>query len=126
MLIQRSKNMMEEQDDEIKKLNEVILNAKCHAIRDAQLSEKSILKEDIDQEEKRLDTMMEVDRLQALQEYERREQERHRQRLLGAQVILVYIYTVEMCIYCSIVDTGYRNIEKMKMFSNRYFINNNK
>ena len=126
MLIQRSKNMMEEQDDEIKKLNEVILNAKCHAIRDAQLSEKSILKEDIDQEEKRLDTMMEVDRLQALQEYERREQERHRQRLLGAQVILVYIYTVEMCTYCSIVDTGYRNIEKMKMFSNRYFINNNK
>ena len=31
---------MEEQDDEIKELNELILNAKCHAIRDAQLSEK--------------------------------------------------------------------------------------
>lgn len=31
---------MEEQDDEIKKLNEAILNAKCHAIRDAQLREK--------------------------------------------------------------------------------------
>ena len=87
MLILRSKHMMEEQDDEIKKLNEVILNAKCHAIRDAQLSEKDILKEDIEQEEKRLYTMMEVDRLKALQEYERREQERHRQRLLGAQVI---------------------------------------
>ena len=81
---------MEEQDDEIKKLNEVILNAKCHAIRDAQLAEKDILKLDIDHEEKRLDTMMEVDRLKALQEYERREQERHRQRLLGAQVLTGY------------------------------------
>lgn len=79
--------MMEEHDDEIKKLNEVILNAKCHAIRDAQLAEKDILKLDIDQEEKRLGSMMEVDRLKALQEYERREQERHRQRLLGAQVL---------------------------------------
>ena len=39
-LLAKAKSQMEEQDDEIKKLNEVILNAKCHAIRDAQLAEK--------------------------------------------------------------------------------------
>ena len=39
-LLQKAQEQMEEQEDEIKKLNELILNAKCHAIRDAQLVEK--------------------------------------------------------------------------------------
>lgn len=77
---------MEEQDDEIKSLNEVILNAKCHAIRDAQMMEKEQIKTEMGGEEKRLDKMMEIDRLKALEDYEKREQQRHRRRLLGAQV----------------------------------------
>ena len=44
---------IEEEDDEIKKLNEVILNAKCHAIRDAQLIEKVEMKKEMAEEEKR-------------------------------------------------------------------------
>ena len=44
---------MEEQDDEIKKLNELMLNAKCHAIRDAQLREKAEIKEAMEEEEVR-------------------------------------------------------------------------
>ena len=44
---------MEEQEDEIKKLNETILNAKCHAIRDAQLIEKSEIKQETLEEDKR-------------------------------------------------------------------------
>ena len=44
---------MEEQDDEIKKLNELILNAKCHAIRDAQLREKDEIAEAMKEEEVR-------------------------------------------------------------------------
>ena len=39
-LLAKARAQMEEQDDEIKKLNEAILNAKCHAIRDAQLRER--------------------------------------------------------------------------------------
>merc|ERR1712026_365249 len=35
-LLQKAQEQMEEQEDEIKKLNELILNAKCHAIRDNQ------------------------------------------------------------------------------------------
>ena len=44
---------MEEQEDEIKKLNESILNAKCHAIRDAQLIEKAEIKNEELEEDKR-------------------------------------------------------------------------
>lgn len=61
-----------EQDDEIKKLNEYILNAKCHAIRDVQLQEKKEIDVAMSSEEDRLDTMMEIDRVKAIQEYEQR------------------------------------------------------
>ena len=80
-LLAKAKAMMEEQDDEIKKLNELILNAKCHAIRDAQLYEKAEIEQAMKEEELRLDSMMEIDRVKALQQYEEREQERTLQRL---------------------------------------------
>lgn len=44
---------MEEQEDEIKKLNEIILNARCHAIRDEQLVEKTEIKQEQLEEDKR-------------------------------------------------------------------------
>ena len=52
-LLSKARSQMEEQDDEIKKLNEVILNAKCHAIRDAQLREKDDIKKAMTEEEVR-------------------------------------------------------------------------
>jgi hypothetical protein len=39
---------------------QLILNAKCHAIRDAQILEKQQISRELTDEEKRLDTMMEV------------------------------------------------------------------
>lgn len=78
---------MEEEEDEIKKLNELILNAKCHAIRDAQLIEKVEIKKELLEEEKRLDEMMENDRLKALHEYESRENKKKDERLKGAEVL---------------------------------------
>ena len=50
-LLAKARAQMEEQDDEIKRLHEVILNAKCHAIRDAQLREKKEVKVAMDEEE---------------------------------------------------------------------------
>ena len=47
----RAKELLDEQEDEIKKLNELILNAKCHAIRDTQLDEKKEIKESVKDEE---------------------------------------------------------------------------
>lgn len=54
----------------------LILNAKVHAIRDAQLIEKNQIKREVKDEDKRLDQMMEVDRLNAIkiqEEIEKRE-----------------------------------------------------
>lgn len=80
-LLAKAKYMMEEQDDEIKKVNELVLNAKCHAIRDAQLREKEEIARVMREEELRLDDMMEIDRVKAVQDYEDREQERTLQKL---------------------------------------------
>ena len=66
---------------------QLILNAKCHAIRDAQLIEKVEIKKELLQEDKRLDEMMEVERLKALQEYEEREKQKQQERLEGAKVL---------------------------------------
>lgn len=68
-------------------LLQLILNAKCHAIRDAQLIEKVEIKKEQLDEEKRLDEMMEVERRKALEEYEEREKASHLERLKGAQVL---------------------------------------
>lgn len=86
-LLKKAEEQMEEQEDEIKKLNELMLNAKCHAIRDAQLIEKVEIKKEQLEEEKRLDEMMEVERRKALVEYEEREKAAHFERLKGAQVL---------------------------------------
>lgn len=86
-LLEKAQEQMEEQEDEIKKLNELILNAKCHAIRDAQLIEKVEIKKEQLDEEKRLDEMMEVERIKALKEYEEREKAMHFERLKGARVL---------------------------------------
>ena len=83
----QAKSMLEEQDDEIKKLNETILNAKCHAIRDNQLQEKKEIVKSLQEEEIRLDAMVEVKRLQDIEKHERREKEQQLQRLKGAEVI---------------------------------------
>ncbi|XP_046852993.1 cilia- and flagella-associated protein 45-like [Xenia sp. Carnegie-2017] len=86
-LLEKATEQMEEQEDEIKKLNELILNAKCHAIRDAQLVEKVEVKKEMLDEETRLDEMMELERRKALQEYEEREKIRQIERIKGAQII---------------------------------------
>ena len=52
-MLQKAHEQIEEQEDEIKKLNEFILDAKCHAIRDAQLIEKKEIKSEVLEEEKR-------------------------------------------------------------------------
>jgi len=58
----------------------LILNAKCHAIRDAQILEKRAIKDEMETEEKRLDTMMEIDRINAIKSQEEIEELRKQQR----------------------------------------------
>lgn len=86
-VLAKATRLMEEQDDEIKKINEYVLNAKCHAIRDAQLKEKGEISLSLKEEESRLDTMMEAERLKAVEGYDQKEKEMQLQRYKGAEVI---------------------------------------
>eukprot|EP00048_Salpingoeca_helianthica_P021820 m.14585 g.14585 ORF g.14585 m.14585 type:complete len:530 (-) comp6463_c0_seq1:162-1751(-) len=72
-LLAAAQRMIEEQEDEIRKMNEMIAQAKVYAIRDAQLAEKEAIKHELEDEERRLDDLMEYERVRALQEYEARE-----------------------------------------------------
>jgi hypothetical protein len=42
------------------------MSTKCHAIRDAQIAEKKQIVKDLEDEERRLDQMMEKERIRAL------------------------------------------------------------
>ena len=59
-LVSRAKRMVEEQDDEIKKVNELVLHAKCNAIRDAQNAEKGEILQAMKEEEVRCKNVMGV------------------------------------------------------------------
>ena len=69
----------------------MVLNAKCHAIRDAQLLEKQQIKKELEEENKRLDIMMEIERLNAIKIQEEIEKKRHQQIKEGASMVLKQI-----------------------------------
>lgn len=50
-----------EQEEEVKKANRIILDAKCHAVRDAQVQEKTELEQELKKDEERLDKLV-IDR----------------------------------------------------------------
>jgi hypothetical protein len=57
-LLAKAQQQIEEQDDEIKHLNELILYAKCVTIRDSQVDEKQSIAKQRKMEEQRLDEMV--------------------------------------------------------------------
>ncbi|KAK6173521.1 hypothetical protein SNE40_016954 [Patella caerulea] len=90
-LLAKANDMRQEQEDEIKHLNELILNAKCHAIRDAQIVEKKQIVGEMSEEEKRLDKMMEVDRQNGILIQEEIEKRRKEEQLIGAAKLMEQI-----------------------------------
>jgi len=90
-LKQRYEAQRLEENDEIKHLNELILEAKCHAIRDAQVQEKAQLSVELSVENDRLDANMELDRIQAIQGQEEHVKRRKEQRMRGARLIMEQI-----------------------------------
>ncbi|XP_072948242.1 cilia- and flagella-associated protein 45-like [Epargyreus clarus] len=61
--------------------NRIILASKCHAIRDAQIAEKDLIKKELDEEQRRLDAIMEENRQAAVKRAEEEEERRHQLRL---------------------------------------------
>ncbi|XP_059055995.1 cilia- and flagella-associated protein 45 [Achroia grisella] len=75
--------------------NRIILASKCHAIRDAQIAEKELIKKELDEEERRLDAIMEENRVSAVQRAEDEEERRHRLRLQNLAALKEQIHAHE-------------------------------
>ncbi|KAH8850411.1 Cilia- and flagella-associated protein [Schistosoma japonicum] len=91
VLLQKAMEQRQDQEDEIKALNEWILNAKIQAIRDEQILEKRLIKKEMAEEELRLDNMMELERQNAVHIQEEIDRKRKEQEMIGACKILEQI-----------------------------------
>ncbi|XP_041098395.1 cilia- and flagella-associated protein 45 [Polyodon spathula] len=87
-LLERANALRMEQEDEIKHINELILGSQCHAIRDTQILEKKQILSELQEEEKRLDAMMEVERRKAIKMQEEIDEMRKQQRIEGKVQII--------------------------------------
>lgn len=89
--VQDARRKQDEHIDEVKRMNQVMLYAKCVTVRDAQVQEKKSVAGDRSEEERKMDMAMELERLKALRMYEERELKRVEDRKKGAAVIRAQI-----------------------------------
>jgi len=87
-VMERAKQMIDEDMDDVKHMNQMMLYSKVVTIRDAQIQEKRQMQAEKEEEERQLDTMMEIERLKALKMYEEREKCRLDDQRRGAAVII--------------------------------------
>merc|ERR1712187_697618 len=90
-VLERAKQMLDEDMDDVKHMNQMMLYSKIVTIRDAQIQEKRNVQAEKEEEERQLDAMMEIERLKALRMYEEREKERLTDQRRGAKVIIEQI-----------------------------------
>merc|ERR1719198_877450 len=90
-VLEKAKQMLDEDMDDVKHMNQMMLYSKIVTIRDAQIQEKRQVQAEKEEEERTLDCMMEIERLKALQMYEEREKERLQDQRRGAKVIIEQI-----------------------------------
>jgi len=89
--LSRADFLVDEQRDDVKRMNQFVRYAKCSTIRDAQLEEKKALQRQMEEEEMRLDEVMEQERVRAVELYEQREAQRSVDRKHGKDVIVEQI-----------------------------------
>eukprot|EP00884_Botryococcus_braunii_P010493 jgi/Botrbrau1/19445/Bobra.0338s0067.1 len=78
---------LDEQLDEVKRMNQMVLFSKCMAERDKQLKEKEAAKEVDEDWDRKMDLVMEIERIRALNAYEERERRRAVERKRGAEIL---------------------------------------
>jgi len=89
--LSRADFLVDEQRDDVKRMNQFVRYSKCSTIRDAQLEEKKALQRQDEEEEMRLDEVMEDERVRAVELYEQREAQRAVDRKHGKDVIVEQI-----------------------------------
>lgn len=90
-VLQKAIQKMEENNDDVKNMNAMMMYSKVVTIRDAQVQEKRYIHQEREEEESQLDCMMEIERLKALKMYEERNKARLVDQRKGAQVIIEQI-----------------------------------
>lgn len=83
-----AKQKLDEELDDVKAMNQMMAYAKCVTIRDAQISEKVEMQQEMEEEERRLDTIMEIERVKAIQRASEVEAAKAKERREGALVIV--------------------------------------
>ncbi|KAM4742714.1 cilia- and flagella-associated protein 45 [Anableps anableps] len=87
LITDRAKELKMEQEEEVKKINQLILGAQCQATWDDQVQEKKEIQAQLKEEEKRLDTMMEMERRKVLETLDQFDEMRRQQRIKGHEEI---------------------------------------
>merc|ERR1719353_2422021 len=90
-VLEKAKQALDEEMDDVKHMNQMMLYSKIVTIRDAQIQEKRYIQQEKEEEERQLDMMMEIERLKALKMYEEREKKRVTDQRRGAMVIIEQI-----------------------------------
>lgn len=90
-LLSKAQQQLDEEHDDVKHMNQMTLYAKVVTVRDKQLNENKMLEQDWVSEQKRLDLMMEIERLKALKAEDERERLRVEAQRRGAAVIIEQI-----------------------------------
>ncbi|XP_063032305.1 cilia- and flagella-associated protein 45-like [Melospiza melodia melodia] len=87
-LLQRAMRMRLEEEEDVRELNALFLNAKCNMIRDKQVLEKQMILKELAEEEKRLDKMMEMEREKGMEVQEELERQRKQELMRARQDIV--------------------------------------
>lgn len=87
-LLANAQHQMNEEHDDVKHMNQMVLYSKVVTVRDKQLEENKHLESEWQAEQKKLDLMMEIQRLKALKAEEERERLRVEAQRRGAAVII--------------------------------------
>ncbi|XP_050528845.1 cilia- and flagella-associated protein 45 isoform X2 [Daktulosphaira vitifoliae] len=90
-LLARAQQLRQDQEDEIKCCNSLILSTKCHAIRNAQIAEKQLIQKEMMEEERRMTEMMEQERILASKKLEKAAEAEQLKKKLQAMEIMKQI-----------------------------------
>lgn len=95
-ILSKAQAQLDEGLDDVKHMNQMVLYSKVVTIRDKQLEENKELEKEWVEEQKKLDLMMEIERLKAIKVAEEREHLRKDARRRGAAVIIDQIQEREI------------------------------
>ena len=92
----KAKQMLDEELDEVKDMNKMMLYSKCVTIRDKQIEESKHLETEWRTEQNAMDLMMEIERLKGLRARDEVEDKRRVAQRNGALVIMDQIKEREL------------------------------